>query len=105
MLLSGERPFYANTRRELGRMIRHDPLRFPSPRWDRISPDAQVPHDDRTSPPLAHTSSLTSPGPRSRPILLAAQDFCQSLMQKKPALRLAASAAKDHPWIKARRSR
>jgi len=68
MLLSGERPFYANTRRELGRMIRHDPLRFPSPRWDRISPDAQ--------------------------------DFCQSLMQKKPALRLAASAAKDHPWIK-----
>ena len=68
MLLSGKRPFHSQDKREKARMIRHDPLRFPSPDWDRVSQEAK--------------------------------DFCSALMQKKPRDRLAATSAKDHPWIK-----
>jgi len=41
MLLSGKRPFHHQDKREKARMIRHDPLKFPSPEWDRISDEAQ----------------------------------------------------------------
>ena len=41
MLLSGKRPFHHQDKREKARMIRHDPLRFPSPEWDRISSEAK----------------------------------------------------------------
>ena len=68
MLLSGKRPFHHQDKREKARMIRHDPLRFPSPEWDHISQEAK--------------------------------DFCEALMQKRPKDRLAATNAKDHPWIK-----
>jgi len=41
MLLSGKRPFHHQDRKEKARMICHDPLRFPSPDWDRISDAAK----------------------------------------------------------------
>jgi len=41
MLLSGKRPFHSTDRKEKARMICHDPLRFPSPDWDRISDSAK----------------------------------------------------------------
>jgi len=68
MLLSGKRPFHHQDKREKARMIRHDPLRFPGPEWERVSQEAK--------------------------------DFCVALMHKKPKERLAATTAKDHPWIK-----
>ena len=41
MLLSGKRPFHHQDRKEKARMICHDPLRFPSPDWDRLSDAAK----------------------------------------------------------------
>ena len=41
MLLSGKRPFHHQVRAEKARMIKHDPLKFPSPAWDHISPTAK----------------------------------------------------------------
>lgn len=41
MLLSGKRPFHHQNKREKARRIRQDPLRFPSPEWDRVSQEAK----------------------------------------------------------------
>lgn len=41
MLLSGKRPFHHQDKREKARMIRHEPLRFPAPDWDRVSGEAK----------------------------------------------------------------
>jgi len=41
MLLSGKRPFHHQDKKEKARMIRHDPLKFPSPQWDHISQEAK----------------------------------------------------------------
>ena len=42
MLLSGKRPFHHQNKREKARRIRQDPLRFPSPEWDRVSQEAKA---------------------------------------------------------------
>jgi len=41
MLLSGKRPFHHQDRKEKARMIRHDPLKFTGPEWDRVSQEAK----------------------------------------------------------------
>ena len=41
MLLSGRRPFDHPNKLQKARMIAEDPLRFPSPQWDRISQEAK----------------------------------------------------------------
>merc|ERR1712167_246688 len=41
MLLSGTRPFHSDDRKTKARMIRHDPLSFPSKYWANISQEAK----------------------------------------------------------------
>jgi len=41
MLLSGQRPFHHSDKKEKSRMIREDPLRFPSQHWEHISQEAK----------------------------------------------------------------
>jgi serine/threonine protein kinase len=111
MLLSGKRPFHHQDKREKARMIRHDPLRFPSPDWDKVSQEAkdfcsalmQKRPKDRLSataakdhPWIKHASTLHSGEDaahemaRHNEIVDALQNFCEADDLKKLALEVIA---------------
>jgi len=41
VLLCGTTPFYSSDRLMLAAMIRHSPVKFEEPEWDKVSPEAK----------------------------------------------------------------
>ena len=56
--------------------------------------------DKREKARMIRHDQLKFPSPEWDRVTQEAKDFCIALMQKKPRDRLAATNAKDHPWIK-----
>ena len=93
MLLSGKRPFHHQVRAEKARMIKHDPLKFPSPDWDHISPTAKdfckalmqkAPRDrmnakDAMNHPWIKERSTVHQGETAATAMQKHQDVCDSL--------------------------
>ena len=111
MLLSGKRPFHHMEKREKARMIKNDPLRFPSPDWDKVSAEAKdfcqqlmqkAPRDRLSATaakdhPWIQQRSRVHQGPdaahemqRHREVVDSLQAFCDADDLKKLALEVIA---------------